>query len=178
MFGLRKSRFKEPSTTDMINMLGYILQNRPKIISYADLAEDNIFAGSVIGRAFAEDRQRLDDEFNALAAFFACKAYMKFGASKEGVDRAMQNLFDEFLADDVFASRRERDEILNQLFARTTQYLQKREGVELALAVMRNIAVKPMTRHEENAADQLAKRLRSYEQSIADFIERDIEAAP
>ncbi len=162
----------------MINMLGYLLQNRPRIVSYADIAEDNIFAGSVIGQAFAKDKERLDDEFNALAVFFAYKTYVGCGVPKESIDRAMQDLFDEFLADGVFADRRERDKVHGQLVTRTTQYLQRGEGVELALTVMRNVAVEPITWHEENAAGKLAKQLRGYEQSIAGFIKRDIEAAP
>lgn len=90
------NKVNEPDAEECEHIIGVVLSNRKSLIMFSEIAKKNIYAGIVIGQAFALDMEALDDEFDALALFYCWKVLGTLGATESSFIKGASSVFENF----------------------------------------------------------------------------------
>lgn len=132
MFGLFKAKTREIPDPDVINMFGFFLQSREKIISAEVFLKEERYMTGIIGMS----RKALNDELDAVVLFYARKIYESLGIDEARQITLLDKLFDEFIQNEAFSAK-DGAKIRAQLDNRYYEYknLKNHESIATAFLV-------------------------------------------
>lgn len=160
------NKIKEPNAEECEHIIGVALSNRKSLIKFSEVADKNIYAGIVIGQAFAVNIVALDDEFDALTLFYCWKILNAFGATENSFIKGASLVFDNF---DI--SR----EISNLYGARIKDYDNLTDS-EIGEKLLANIAQIYSGAVEKNDTKILANQLKQFQLMLKKNIINELSA--
>lgn len=148
------------------HIIGIVLSNRKSLISFSQIAADNIDAGIVIGQAFATNVTALDDEFDALALFYCWKFLISIGATENSFIEGASLVFDNF---DI-------DEEMRKLYSARLEDYSGRTDFEIGTKLLGNIASIYSGQPEDKKPQLFAKQLADFNKLLRKNIHNELSA--
>lgn len=162
----KKSLPPEIGADECEHILGILLSDRKQFINFSGIAQSNIYAGIVIGQAFTTDITKLDDEFDALAIFYAWKVLNEFNASEDQFMRGASAVFDNFNI----------TKAMRTLYSRRIDQYSNLSTSDLGEALLNNIATIYRGKLEKNDPKILAHQLADFHKLLQVNIKRELAA--
>ncbi len=148
------------------HIVGIVLSNRESLISFSQISADNIYAGIVIGQAFAANVTALDDEFDALALSYCWKVLDSIGATESSFIVGASLVFDNFNIN---------EEMRNLYSARLEDYA-GRTDLEIGTKLLGNIAPIYSGSSENKKPEILARQLADFSKLLRKNIINELSA--
>ena len=153
-------------------MFGYLLQNRNTIIPDKLFLAQEMRLNPLVGISHSS----LSKELDALVVYYARNVYKKNGVNLEEQMKAMDNLFHEFVEDDVF-DQREADRIREHLEERVKEYSSLASNTEIATLFLVSITNNIDIYRSGQAAD-CAPVMKTLNKNLSKIIEADLYEKP
>jgi len=173
MFGRKRNNPSKISVEDVEHVLGVSLSQRSNILNYGEISKPNIFAGTVIGRAFVEDKLKLSDECDFIVMFFAKSVLAEKGIEPDVIEAAQKAMFNN-LGEPESGTAEDYQKRYNQ---RIADYEAAADMEDVALRWLKNIAVRPLNNREVEACKLLAKQLTDIKKYMTRGIEAELKAS-
>ena len=173
MFGRKRVNFSDIPAEEIENILGVILTNRPSIMNYGDISKSNIFAGSVIGKAFNKNQNKLSDEFDFVVMFLGQQLLLEKGIEASTIEVAQKAMLQNLLDPDEKATER----YLIIYERRLQDYASATDINNVAARLLQNVAVEPLNDREIESSGRLAEQLSVVKKFIAKAIQGELKAA-